>query len=154
MTSRAAGPTYSTTLVPVREENGRIVRLIGVTRDFTERNRAEEREREHEMELFQAAKLGIPRHAGLGHRPRDQQPEQLHPPELPEPAGVLGRHPAILDDAASKEGALPMHGIPYETARGMVDDLLGGIGEGSKRIEKLLLNLRDFARGDEGALTR
>ncbi len=35
----------------------------------------------------------------------------------------------------------------------MVDELLGGIGEGSKRIEKLLLNLRDFARGDEGGLS-
>ena len=34
----------------------------------------------------------------------------------------------------------------------MVDEMLGGIGEGSKRIEKLLVNLRDFARGDEGAL--
>src|SRR5208283_2805574 len=54
--------------------------------------------------------------------------------------------------ANSKSGELALHGIPYSAARGMVDELLGGIDEGSKRIEKLLLNLRDFARGDEGGL--
>jgi polar amino acid transport system substrate-binding protein len=34
----------------------------------------------------------------------------------------------------------------------MVENLLKGIGEGSKRIERLLLNLRNFALGDEGGL--
>ena len=36
----------------------------------------------------------------------------------------------------------------------MVEDLLRGVVEGSRRIENLLVDLRDFARGDEGALDK
>jgi len=144
---------FSTTLVPVRDETGRIVRLIGVTRDFTERKRAEEREREHEKELFQAAKLASlgTLVSGVAHEINNPNNFiRLNSQNLKELWDEI-RH--ILGQAAKNEGDLAIRGIPFEEARGMVEDLLAGIEEGSKRIEKLLGNLRDFARGDEGDLT-
>ena len=57
-----------------------------------------------------------------------------------------------LDSVVEAKPGLKFRGIPYETARGMVDDLLKGTIEGSRRIERLLVTLRDFASGDEGAL--
>ncbi len=144
---------YYTTLVPVRDHTGRIARLIGVTRDMTERKLSEERERAHELQLFQAAKLASlgTLVSGIAHEINNPNNFiRLNSQSLME----LWRDiRTILDQAAEKDGDLALHGIPLQTAQGMVEDLLGGIEEGSKRIEKLLLNLRDFARGDEGDLT-
>ena len=142
---------YYTTLVPVRDMDGRIARLIGVTRDMTERKRSEEREREHERQLFQAAKLASlgTLVSGIAHEINNPNNFiRLNSQNLKELWGDVRQ---ILDQAGEKED-LVLHGIPLETAKGMVEDLLGGIEEGSKRIEKLLVNLRDFARGDEGDL--
>ena len=144
---------FSTTLVPVRDETGRIARLIGVARDETERKRAEERDREHERQIFQAAKLSSlgTLVAGIAHEINNPNNYiRLNSQNLKELWPDIRR---ILDEAAAAEGGLDIHGIRYEAARAMVEDLLSGIGEGSKRIEKLVVNLRDFARGDEGDLT-
>jgi PAS domain S-box-containing protein len=148
------GRTYfTTTLVPVRDDAGRVVRIIGVARDFTEKVRAEEREKEHERQLFQAAKLSSlgTLVAGIAHEINNPNNFiRLNSQNLQE---IWKDIRCILDEDAAREEGLAIHGIPYETVRGMVEDLMGGIGEGSKRIEKLLVNLRDFARGDEGELT-
>ncbi len=144
---------FSTTLVPVRDETGRIARLIGVARDDTERKLAEEREREHERQIFQAAKLSSlgTLVAGIAHEINNPNNYiRLNSQNLKE---LWQDIRWILDQAAAAGGGLEIHGIPYEAARTMVEDLLSGIGEGSKRIEKLLVNLRDFARGEEGDLT-
>ena len=144
---------YHTTLVPVRDQSGRIARLIGVTRDLTEKKRAEERERTHEQELFQASKLASlgTLVSGIAHEINNPNNFiRLNVQNLK--AFWLDMRP-ILDQTGATEGSFSLHGVPIETARGMVDDLLSGIEEGSKRIEKLLKNLRDFARGDDGELT-
>ena len=46
---------------------------------------------------------------------------------------------AVLDSIADTRSDLEFQGIPYETARGMIEDLLNGVVEGSRRIEKLLV---------------
>ena len=144
---------YHTTLVPVRDQSGKIARLIGVTRDLTEKKRAEERERVHEQELFQASKLASlgTLVSGIAHEINNPNNFiRLNVQNLKEFWLDLR---SILHQAGTTDGSPSLHGVPIETARGMVEDLLSGIEEGSKRIEKLLKNLRDFARGDDGELT-
>jgi hypothetical protein len=122
------------------------------SRDISERVRAQEKEKTQELQLFQAAKLASlgTLVSGIAHEINNPNNFiRLNSQNLKE---FWGDMRTILDAAAGADGPLSLHGIPWETARGMVDDLLQGIGEGSKRIEKLLLNLRDFARGDEGSL--
>ncbi len=143
---------FNTTLVPVRDASGRIARLVGVTQDLTERKRAEEREREQEQQLFQAAKLASlgTLVSGVAHEINNPNNYiRLNTQNLMEFWPDIR---SILDQAAP-EGGLSLRGLPLSTARGMVDDLLNGIEEGSKRIEKLVTNLRDFARGEQGELT-
>jgi PAS domain S-box-containing protein len=144
---------FATTLIPVRDPAGTIHRIIGVVRDVTESRRAAEREKEQEKQLFQAAKLSSlgTLVSGIAHEINNPNNFiRLNSQNLKE-FWQEGR--PILDKAAAQDGALAVRGIPYETVRGMVDDLLLGIEEGSKRIEKLITSLRDFARGDEGDLS-
>jgi PAS domain S-box-containing protein len=144
---------FNTTLVTVRDASGRIARLVGVTQDLTERKRAEDREREQEQQLFQAAKLASlgTLVSGVAHEINNPNNYiRLNAQNLREFWPDIR---AILDQAAEAETGLLLRGVSFSTARGMVEDLLKGIEEGSKRIEKLVVNLRDFARGDEGELT-
>jgi len=144
---------FSTILIPVKAEDGATSRMIGVARDVTEAHRVLERERQHEQQLFQAAKM-----ASLGTLVSGIAHEINNPNNFirlnSQNLGELWQDlRSILDQAAAAEGGLTMHGIPYETARGMIEGLIAGIEEGSKRIERLLVNLRDYARGDTGELT-
>jgi hypothetical protein len=135
------------------EQTGKVIEIQSASRDISERVSAREREREHELQLFQASKLASlgTLVSGIAHEINNPNNYiRLNSQNLTEFWGDIRM---VLDEAASKGGPLVLHGIPYEAARGMMGELLGGIGEGSKRIEKLLLNLRDFARGDEGGLS-
>jgi polar amino acid transport system substrate-binding protein len=129
-----------------------MVEIQAASRDISERVAAQDREREHEQQLFQASKLASlgTLVSGIAHEINNPNNYiRLNSQNLGEFWADIR---AILDETAPADGPLRLRGIPYETARGMVEDLLRGIGEGSQRIEKLLRNLRDFARGDEGAL--
>ena len=137
---------YITTLVPVRDDTGRIARLIGVSHDDTER-------REQERELLQAAKLASlgTLVSGIGHEINNPNNFiRLNSQNLKE---LWGDIRGVLRQAAEKEPGLALRGIPLASAEKMVEDLLAGVEEGSKRIEKLLVNLRNFSRGDQGDLT-
>ncbi len=132
--------------------SGEVVEIQASSRDISERMRAQEREREHEQQLFQASKLASlgTLVSGIAHEINNPNNYiRLNSQNLEE---FWGDMRTVLDEAASRNESLTIHGIPYAAARDMVENLLRGIGEGSKRIERLLLNLRDFARGDEGGL--
>ena len=129
---------------------GTVIEIQCASRDISDRILAQERDRENEQRLFQAARLASlgTLVSGIAHeinnpnyfiRLNSQNLQEFWPDIR-----------AVLDEK-DKEG-LSLRGIPYRTARGLVDDLLNGLGEGSRRIEKLVQNLRDFARGDEGEM--
>jgi PAS domain S-box-containing protein len=143
---------FNTTLVPVRDASGRIARLVGVTQDLTERKRAQDREREQEQQLFQAAKLASLGTLVSGIAHEINNPNNYIRLNAQNLQAFWPHIRSILDREAGSEDGLSLQGVPFSTARGMVEDLLNGIEEGSKRIEKLVVNLRDFARGEEGEL--
>jgi PAS domain S-box-containing protein len=144
---------YHTTLVPIRNEAGRVVRLIVITRDLTERAALEERDRERERQALQAAKLATlgTLVSGIAH-------------EINNPNNFIRLNTwnirelwrdirPILHQAAMEQEGLSLRNIPCDAAITMVEDLIAGIEEGSKRIDKLLGDLRKFALDDEGDLT-
>ena len=145
---------YSTTLVPVRDHAGRIARLIGVTRDVTEQKLAEQRERDQEKQLFQAAKLASLGTLVSGIAHEINNPNNFIRLNTQNLRDIWPDIRAALGNPEAGGGAPSIRGISVEKAKGMVEDLLSGIEEGSKRIEKLLVNLRDFTRGDAGELTQ
>ena len=122
------------------------------SRDITERIEAQAREREHEQQLYQASRLATlgTLMSEVGHEVNNPNNYiRLNSQNL---FALWTDLRAVLDSVAEDRSDLKFQGIPYETARGLIGDLLKGVIEGSKRIERLLVDLRDFARGDEGAL--
>jgi signal transduction histidine kinase len=58
----------------------------------------------------------------------------------------------LLEQEKSDESDLVLKGIPYDTAKEMIDSLIESILQGSQRIEKLIVHLREYAnRGESEA---
>jgi PAS domain S-box-containing protein len=144
---------FSTILIPVKDATGHVHRIIGIARDVTDSRRAAEREKEHEQQLFQAAKLATlgTLVSGIAHEINNPNNYiRLNAQNLGE---LWEDGQLVFDQVAAGDPSFALRGIPYGTARGMIADLLEGIEGGSKRIEKLLLNLRDYARGEQGDMS-
>ena len=52
----------------------------------------------------------------------------------------------IVDQHYKEQGDFTVSGIPYSEMQEHIPELFSGIHEGSKRIRKIVLNLRDYAR--------
>jgi len=136
----------------VRDETTGTLEIQVASRDITERIEAQAREREHDQELFQASRLATlgTLMSEIGHEINNPNNYiRLNSQNL---IALWTDIKTALDSIADTRTDLNFQGIPYNTAAGMVEELLHGVVDGSRRIEKLLIDLRDFVRGDEGAL--
>ncbi len=126
--------------------------VLSIVRDITARKRAEAREKQHERELFQAGKLASlgTLVSGIAHEINNpnnfirlsvQNLEELW-------AGAL----EVLDGEEARIPGFTLRGMPYASVRDMVKEMFLRVVEGSKRIERLVASLRDYARRDEGEL--
>jgi PAS domain S-box-containing protein len=143
---------YYKTLVPIRDETGRVVRLLGVMRDLTERVALEERDRERERQALQVAKLATLGTLVSGIAHEINNPNNFIRLNTWNIKQLWGDIRPILHQTATEQENLSIHNIPYNAAVSMMEDLLAGIEEGSQRIAKLLVDLRKFALDDEGDL--
>ena len=57
----------------------------------------------------------------------------------------------ILDNHAKQHGSFSMGGLPYERMRRELPVMLDDMQEGAQRIKRIVNDLKDFARSDEGA---
>jgi len=57
----------------------------------------------------------------------------------------------ILDEHFHKHGGFTLGGIPYERMRSELPVMLEEMQEGAQRIKRIVNDLKDFARSDEGA---
>lgn len=58
----------------------------------------------------------------------------------------------ILDEYAEQHGSFRLGGLPYERMRRELPVMLDDMQEGAQRIKRIVNDLKDFARSDEGAL--
>lgn len=124
------------------------------SRDITERIEAQEREKEHEQQLNRASRLATlgTLISGIGHEINNPNNYiRLNAQNL---AALWKDMRPVLDSLAEERSGLMLQGIQYAAAASMIDDLLQGVIEGSRRIERLLIDLRDFARSDGGTVDR
>ena len=125
-------------------------RTVELAREAAERKRALEELRQHQDQLIQAdkmASLGI-LVSGVAH-------------EINNPTGlILFNTPVISEAYADAETILEEHyrergdfmlgGIPYSRMRSKIPQMLDDMQEGAKRIKRIVEDLKDFARRNDG----
>jgi PAS domain S-box-containing protein len=130
------------------DSKGQPIGFYGIARDITERKQAEEYAKIHQQQLMQAGKM-----VALGTLVSTVAHEinnpnnfiMLNAPLLKEAwQHVL----PILDEYYENNNDFMIGGIRYPEIRDRIPRLLSGITDGSKRIQQIVEDLRDFVRRD------
>ncbi|MGD0584478.1 MAG: transporter substrate-binding domain-containing protein [Oryzomonas sp.] len=117
--------------------------------ESAERKRALEELRRHQDKLIQAdkmASLGI-LVSGVAHEINN--PNGLILLNMPILKEVYQDAVEVLESHYRDSGDFPLGGLPYSRMRNEVPHMLGEMLEGSKRIKRIVEELKDFARQDD-----
>jgi len=137
-----------TSVALIYDSKGEPIGFRGVGRDITERKKAQEQERLHQEQLFQASKmvaLGT-LVSGVAHEINNPNNFiRLNTPTLQE---AWESALPILDEYYTENGDFIIGGIKYSEMRGKVPVLFSGIMNGSKRIMQIVEDLKNFVRKD------
>ena len=120
--------------------------------EIDERTRLEEKAREQELQLIQANKMTAlgTLVAGVAHEINN--PNNLTMMNARAVAEAWGDAQPILEDYHQENGEFLIGGLPYAEMRGTVPDLIRDMHAGAQRIERIVNNLKDFARPRQQAV--
>jgi PAS domain S-box-containing protein len=137
-----------TSVALILNSKGEPVGFRGVGRDITERKRAQEQERLHQEQLFQASKmvaLGT-LVSGVAHEINNPNNFiRLNTPTLQE---AWESALPILEEYYTENGDFMIGGMKYTEMRGKIPVLFSGILNGSDRIMQIVEDLKNFVRKD------
>lgn len=137
-----------TSVALIFNSKGEPVGFRGVGRDITERKRAQEQERLHQEQLFQASKmvaLGT-LVSGVAHEINNPNNFiRLNTPTLQE---AWESALPILEEYYTENGDFMIGGMKYTEMRGKIPVLFSGILNGSDRIMQIVEDLKNFVRKD------
>lgn len=135
----------------IRNSEGIPLRMIGTIQDITEKERAGKRAREQEMQLMQADRLAAlgTLVSGIAHEINNPNNYMrlnalILKRSVPDLIHVLSDS---MDDAANHTIA----GVPFDEMRKELPKAIHAILEGSRRIQKLVENLKRFSRKSTSA---
>src|SRR5262249_15370995 len=120
--------------------------LTGIIRDLTERKRLEETTRQQEMQLIQANKMTALGTLVSGVAHEINNPNQLVLLNAQVLAAAWADAIEVLDGCAQPEGGLTLAGLPFAEMRDTIPTLVRDIHESAQRIERIVSDLKDFAR--------
>ena len=137
---------------PITDESGNVKSFIEVARDITMKVRMEEEARLIQAKLIHANKM-----TSLGTLVSGVAHEINNPNTFIKSNSQLFSRiwkdvGPILEKYSRENGDFLLGGLPYSEVRTFAPEVIKGIDEGSKRIQHIVDNLRDFARPEKANL--
>jgi PAS domain S-box-containing protein len=117
-----------------------------IIRDISARKRLEETTRQQELQLIQANKMTAlgTLVSGVAHEINNPNQMVMLNSSLLEDAWRDAR--ALLDEHCDERGDFQLAGLPYAEMRETVAGLIRDVHEGAIRIDRIIADLKDFAR--------
>ena len=137
----------------MRNARGQPIGFRCFGRDTTERKQAEEKDRLHQEQLYQAGKMVALGTLVSGVAHEINNPNNfimLNTPLLEE--AWKGIRP-ILDEYYEENGDFIIGGLSYSEIRSRIPTLFEGIVDGARRIEKIIEDLKNYVRKGTADLT-
>ncbi len=144
----------SLTIAPIFDTSGNITEMVSVFEDVTKKVRAEDEAALRKEQLFQADRMismGILT-SGVAHEINNPNTLILSNTQMLSDSWKEAK--TILDEYYSENGDFIIGGIYYSRLRDRLPTICARIHDGSRRITRIVKELRDFSRKESGSLTK
>ncbi len=133
----------------IKDDDGKPRYLLSIVRDISKRKEAEKKEKLNRERLIQVERMASLGRllTGVSHELNNQVAS------IKMNADIFDRVwrdiVPVLDKYYKDKKDFFLAGLPYQDTKKRLEELILGSMEGSQRIEKIILNLRDFSRLDK-----
>ncbi|MGD9175600.1 MAG: 7TM diverse intracellular signaling domain-containing protein, partial [Desulfobacterales bacterium] len=138
----------------MRDSDGRPVGFRGVARDITERKKSEEQAKLHQEQLMQASKMVALGTLVSGVAHEINNPNNFIMLNSPILKDAWKNAMPILERYYEENGDFLLGGMPFTQMRDNIPALFTGISDGSRRIKRIVDDLKNYVRNDTADLTQ
>jgi PAS domain S-box-containing protein len=144
----------SLSTAPLRSKTGEIVRILGMLEDITEETRLRKESELSLQQLIQADRLAALGELVAGVAHEINNPNSFISYNIPLLEETWGIFAPILDEYSAAHPDWKRNGMTFNELLQDMQEIIEAIKTGSERINKVVLNLKDFAGLDESGHAR